>query len=710
MLPFRAVRPRLTLPRTVAGWALGGAVTAALFNACIARDGDRLRRLTDDAGGGTGGIVLEDGAGGGSTTDAPVGDPHAVLGIDPAHGPFAGGQQSIVRGNGFSGAVRVWFGDREVSAAGVVPVDSRRVQVEVPPGSAGAVDVTAQNGDDASTRRTLPGAYQYDTFYASPSSGPTSGGTVITLRGQGTTWDAGTRVLVDLRECTALSVESATELTCAVPPGTPGAKVVRVTTSDGVKADVLDAFTYGDSDNGFKGGLSGDPLAGTLEVLALDNYQGTGIQGATVIVSEAGGATVVQQTASSGGTVFTGASLTGKRTVTIAKKCFQPVTFVDVPVSRVTAYLDPILTPACGSEGDPPPVGGTPGVSSSVKGELVWPQSKEFGHEGWTNVPAPRSDDEKLVAYVLRLSSDPTRPFQLPDATSAVTPAAVGTSGFTFQLSATAGNLTLYALSGIENRALVPPVFTAYSVGVLTGVGVNPGGTTQDVFVSVDIPLDHALSIVTDTPAVTPKGPDRVQVTASVRYGELGFLLLPGGSGSALWPALDPFRIVGVPPLSGALANARYAASASAVTGTSSGTPRSVVGLVTTNVSGAPLVVDTFVEIPVITEPALNSSWSGTQVDVDWAPGGASVDLVMLEVESPGAIVSWTVVAPGAQHSIALPDLASIDPELGLPHGPLSVSTTLAHIAAFDYGQLRYRHLTTRGWDAYAKDVAFTTY
>ena len=37
---------------------------------------------------------------------------------------------------------------------------------------------------------------------------------------------------------------------------------------------VYDAFTYADSDNGFKGGLSGPPLDGSLKVAAYNAYTG----------------------------------------------------------------------------------------------------------------------------------------------------------------------------------------------------------------------------------------------------------------------------------------------------------------------------------------------------------------------------------------------------------------------------------------------------
>jgi hypothetical protein len=166
-----------------------------------------------------------------------------------------------------------------------------------------------------------------------------------------------------------------------------------VITGDGVTADVLDAFTYGDSDNGYKGGLSGNLLKSELRVLALDGYTGDPIPGASVIAGSDLATAIVKKTSSSGVVVLQDANLGPKRSVTVAAKCYQPITFVDVPVDTVTAYLDPVLSPACASEGDPPPTGGNPSSAASSATSSS-EERQEFEHSGWTNVPTPMMPDE----------------------------------------------------------------------------------------------------------------------------------------------------------------------------------------------------------------------------------------------------------------------------------------------------------------------------
>ena len=110
---------------------------------------------------------------------------HSVTGVNPSSGPFKGGVRAIVRGTGFTSDAQIWFGANRVPASDTVPIDPTRVQVTIPAGQPGPVDVVAQNADDRSTRATLRSGFVYDPFYAEPSSGPTSGS-----RASGARWMA----------------------------------------------------------------------------------------------------------------------------------------------------------------------------------------------------------------------------------------------------------------------------------------------------------------------------------------------------------------------------------------------------------------------------------------------------------------------------------------------------------------------------------------
>ncbi len=103
-----------------------------------------------------------------------------------------------------------------------------------------------------------------------PKSGPTAGGTRVTLVGQG--YAAGTQVAFDGVPATDVQIVSANELTCLTPPHAAAIGVdVEVTLTDGTVGRLNNAFTY---DPDATGGAVlarvadyGDPTAAEQEIL-----------------------------------------------------------------------------------------------------------------------------------------------------------------------------------------------------------------------------------------------------------------------------------------------------------------------------------------------------------------------------------------------------------------------------------------------------------
>jgi hypothetical protein len=659
------------------------------------------RRQTDDDAGSLPPISIEPRA-----SDAAVElgslDPHALVGVDPARGPWSGGQARIVRGNGFAPGLRVWFGPNEVPKGDIIPIDPSRAQVVVPAGTPGATDVKAQIKDDASTARVLIDGYIYEDFYADPSTGPTSGGTIVHLYGQGTAWAAGTTVTIENAPCEPVEVISATELTCTTPKGTAGAKSITVT-ADKVSV-VREGFTYADTNNGFRGGLAGNKLATTLKVLVLDDYTGAPIPGAYVLAGDDVATGLSKVTGSSGVVVFNDPMLGPKRSVTIAAKCFQPTTFVDVPVDSVTAYLLPVLSPACASGGDPPSVGGRGIALSSLFGELVWGVDGEFRSAAWGNLPSPVGSSEKLAAYVFTLTGDPRGQFYLPDAALAIRPdSPMGKVGFPFLMQTILGNLTLYALAGIEDRNASPPKFTAYVMGIVRGVSAAPGMSTSNIYIPMNIRLDHAVTLVAKTPDPGPRGPDRASFTVSLELQRGGYAILPVSTESWVMPVDRWLSFVGMPALAGPLAGARYIASGLAGTGPLLTSPLSEVGFFAS--TSETIALDTFVPVPTLSYPAYGGAWDALRLSYAFAPSGRPVDLTVIDITSGGGLVDWLVAAPGGTRNVTLPDLRTAFPQGALVPGNVSIQIAGASIDAFDYGQLRYRQLGPVGFNAYSLDA-----
>jgi hypothetical protein len=408
-------------------------------------------------------------------------------------------------------------------------------------------------------------------------------------------------------------------------------------------------------------------------------------------------------------------TLTKAVTVTVAAHCFMPTTFVDVPVDTVTAYLDPILSPDC----IPPSSGGIPGVGTgggasasgaNIEGELVWSGGIEFKRAPWNvprvpgGVPDGAADDIRRVAYVFPLARDPNQTFRLPSKSQGVTEKDLGIVGYKFKTTGAVGNLTLYALAGIEDRTQNPPIFTAYSLGIVSGVGTEAASVAKDVYIQMNVPLDHAMVLDVTGPTPTPRGPDHVKANVGIRVGTFGYVILPIGTQRSLLPATTPLGFVGLPPLVEGLTGAEYVTTTSAYTGESESPPRSVLASIATFTPVGPILQNGFVQVPHLAVPGQDGAWNGRDLTVSSAPGGPDADLTVIDIESGGGLSTWTITLPKGVTSVRLPDLASVD-SLVSPTGPVSIDVTRAAIRGFDYGSLSYANLTSRGWTAYAEDV-----
>jgi hypothetical protein len=115
-----------------------------------------------------------------------------------------------------------------------------------------------------------------------------------------------------------------------------------------------------------------------------------------------------------------------------------------------------------------------------------------------------------------------------------------------------------------------------------------------------------------------------------------------------------------------------------------------------------------FVPLPVLVAPIKNTRWDMSSLTLEQSPAGQRVDLTVVHVYAGGGLYDWTIVAPGPRDDLPLPNLQKLAPDAALPVGSIQIETTLAHIDGFNYGSLRYRQLTTRGWNAYATDTNFT--
>ncbi|WP_218834982.1 IPT/TIG domain-containing protein [Paenibacillus sp. E222] len=167
-----------------------------------------------------------------------------ITSVSPTLGSTSGGTTVTLTGTNLTDATAVKFGATEATSYTVN--SATQITAIAPAGSAGTVDVTVTTPGGTSTTSA---ADQY-TYHAeptitsvSPTSGPTTGGTAVTLTGTNLT-DA-TEVMFGATAATSYTVNSATQITAIAPAGSAGTVDVTVTTPGGTSTtSAANQYTY----------------------------------------------------------------------------------------------------------------------------------------------------------------------------------------------------------------------------------------------------------------------------------------------------------------------------------------------------------------------------------------------------------------------------------------------------------------------------------
>ena len=168
--------------------------------------------------------------------------PPTPTSISPRSGPTTGGTPVTISGTNFASGATVTFGG--TAATNVVVVSSTTITATTPAQAAGAVNVVVTNSNGQSG--TLTNGYTYTPSPAptsiSPTSGPTSGGTPVTI--SGTNFASGATVTFGGTAATNVVVVSSTTITATTPAQAAGAVNVVVTNSNGQSGTLTNGYTY----------------------------------------------------------------------------------------------------------------------------------------------------------------------------------------------------------------------------------------------------------------------------------------------------------------------------------------------------------------------------------------------------------------------------------------------------------------------------------
>jgi hypothetical protein len=169
-----------------------------------------------------------------------------VSGVSPSSGPTSGGTSVTISGSGFTGATAVYFGTTAATSFTVTSDGS--ITAVAPAGAPGSINVTVQTSGGTSATSS---ADQFTYIYTpspvitglSVSSGPSSGGTTVTIYGYAL--NGATAVYFGGVAATSFTVNPDGSITVTAPAHSPGLVDIQVVTSAGTSDPTsADQFTY----------------------------------------------------------------------------------------------------------------------------------------------------------------------------------------------------------------------------------------------------------------------------------------------------------------------------------------------------------------------------------------------------------------------------------------------------------------------------------
>jgi hypothetical protein len=618
-------------------------------------------------------------------SDAEFSDRLSIAHVRPSHGPFIGGNTAVITGSGFQDGVEVWIAGRAIQVGQTRLLSPATVEVVVPAGEVGPAEVELVAPGDQ--RVTLPAGYTYDPVYFDPSSGPTNGGTLVTLHGKDTDFTAGMKLELGGSPLTEVEVVSATTLRGKVPPGAEGPADLVLGTGQG-DATVEDAFTYYASADPLSGGLGGGTVSGTVTVTVLNWLTRQPVEGATVYLQRGRDLQLTGTADPKGSVVFSHPQLVGPLSVTAGAPEHETASIVEFDARDVTLFLFPIIQPQPG----PLPPGQRMGL---VEGFVLFGGITGAGSTRWRIVPEPKEGQVKRVyVYVTNPSIRHGPPFA--DASATIDFASGDASAWPYSVYTRLGTMAIYAVAGLYNRNTAK--FEPYAMGITRGLVLGPGDRLERNIL-IDIPLTEKVTVKLQQP---PQGVNRHRMRLAIDLGADGVILRRDTERQAdgvpevfAFGRLPSFNRQG-------LFDASYTAD---VLLDNASSPAELPIARATEAAVQPvdgvILIDQFIGVPRQVKPLPRGVLQGNTLawSFDGGQPSLAVTLIQLADETP----VWRVISPGEVTEVKLPDPESV----GLPAWPetaLVWQQWLVRLPAYDYETFNYSHLNSRYWDRWSFD------
>jgi hypothetical protein len=205
-----------------------------------------------------------------------------ITSLSPSGGPIAGGTVVTISGSGFTNTTDVRFGGKP--GTGLNIVNDNQLTIMAPPNPAGSVAISLISAAGVISSREPSTMYMYEELSrprvsgVSPSSGPVTGGTVVTITGSGFT--GAEHVRFGDKYAWDLNVIDDGHLTATTPASSPGSVPITVENTVGIGNSSGSAamFQY-DFPVPELTGIS--PQSGSTAGGTVVTITGTGLSGAT---------------------------------------------------------------------------------------------------------------------------------------------------------------------------------------------------------------------------------------------------------------------------------------------------------------------------------------------------------------------------------------------------------------------------------------------
>ena len=288
-----------------------------------------------------------------------------ITSFSPTSGPTTGGTTVTVHGTGFSGVSEIRFGTTTAATFTVTSASSITARTKAHAAATVKISVTTANGTATSTGEFAFVAAAPSIASFSPTSGPTTGGTTVTIDGAGFT--NGSAVKFGTTTAAAVSVTSASSITARTRAHAAATVKISVTTANGTATSTGEfAFVAAAPTIASFSPTSGPTTGGTTVTI-----NGAGLTGASAVKFGTTTAAAVTVTSSTVLTAKTKAHVAATVTISVTTGGGTGTSAADY------RFVAPVPTIASFSPTSGPTTGGTAVTISGS--ELTGASAVKFG-------------------------------------------------------------------------------------------------------------------------------------------------------------------------------------------------------------------------------------------------------------------------------------------------------------------------------------------